>query len=155
MKGSDKGILFMVAVQDHKIRLEVGRGLEGDIPDIVAGRIIREVIRPRFKQGDFSGGIVAGVQAIAEIAAPGIGIHPPRSRIDFPPQMIFFLLILFFVFLNAIFGRRRGWYMGGGPYYGGGSWGGGSGGSWGGGDSGGSWGGGGGGFSGGGSSGDW
>jgi uncharacterized protein len=49
-KGSDKGLLFVLAISDRKMRLEVGRGLEGDIPDAIASRLIREVASPYFKK---------------------------------------------------------------------------------------------------------
>ena len=53
----DDGVLILVAKNDHKMRIEVGYGLEGAIPDLTAKRIISEIISPSFKQGDFYGGI--------------------------------------------------------------------------------------------------
>ncbi|MBT7668866.1 MAG: TPM domain-containing protein, partial [Bdellovibrionales bacterium] len=64
-KGKDQGVLFLVAIDDRKMRIEVGRGLEGVVPDIVAGRIISSV-KPYFKKGDYQSGIVVGVAQIAE-----------------------------------------------------------------------------------------
>lgn len=63
----DDGVLVLVAKDDRKLRIEVGRGLEGAIPDIYAKRIISEVISPRFKQGDFFGGLDAGVDALSRL----------------------------------------------------------------------------------------
>ncbi|HEY2344471.1 MAG TPA: YgcG family protein [Xanthomonadaceae bacterium] len=60
-KGVDDGVLLLVAKDDHKVRIEVGKGLEGTIPDAIANRIIDEQIVPRFKQGDYAGGLQAGV----------------------------------------------------------------------------------------------
>ncbi|MFQ5571311.1 MAG: TPM domain-containing protein [Rhodothermales bacterium] len=60
----DNGVLLVVAHEDRKVRIEVGYGLEGALPDLVAGRIIREEIVPYFREGDFEGGIEAGVLAI-------------------------------------------------------------------------------------------
>ena len=60
----DNGALLLVAHKERKVRIEVGRGLEGKLTDLVSGRIIRGDIVPRFKQGDFDGGIAAGVGAI-------------------------------------------------------------------------------------------
>ncbi|MFO1318831.1 MAG: TPM domain-containing protein [Burkholderiales bacterium] len=60
-KGVDDGLLLLVAKDDRKVRIEVGRGLEGVIPDAIAKRIIRDDITPRFKQGDFAGGIQTSV----------------------------------------------------------------------------------------------
>ena len=59
-KNKDNGIIFVVAKQEHKIRIEVGRGLEGRLTDLLAGRIVNLVISPRFKRGDFDGGFQAG-----------------------------------------------------------------------------------------------
>ncbi len=58
-KGVDDGALLVVAKDDRKLRIEVGYGLEGVLPDAIAKRIIAEDITPRFKQGDFYGGISA------------------------------------------------------------------------------------------------
>lgn len=65
-KGKDNGILFIVSRQDRKIRIEVGRGLEGNLTDLMAGRIIDLVIKPKFKRGDFDGGLTAGVAALID-----------------------------------------------------------------------------------------
>lgn len=62
----DDGILLVVAKDDRRLRIEVGYGLEGAVPDLVAGRIIREQITPRFKQGDYAGGVTAGVNSLVK-----------------------------------------------------------------------------------------
>lgn len=67
-KGVDNGVVLLVSRQEQKLRIEVGRGLEGKLTDLVSGRIIRGEIVPRFKQGDFDGGVVAGVTAIMAVA---------------------------------------------------------------------------------------
>lgn len=66
-KGVDNGVILLVAKAERKVRIEVGRGLEGKLTDLVSGRIIRAQIAPRFKAGDFDGGIEAGVRAIIEV----------------------------------------------------------------------------------------
>ena len=63
-KGKDNGVLVVVAPKDRKLRIEVGYGLEGTLPDVAASRIIRNVMTPAFKNGDFDGGIEQGVAAI-------------------------------------------------------------------------------------------
>ncbi len=63
-KGVDDGVLLVVAKDDRSLRIEVGYGLEGAIPDAVAKRVIEEVIVPRFKENDFPGGIGAGVNVL-------------------------------------------------------------------------------------------
>lgn len=66
-KGVDDGILLLIAKQDRALRLEVGYGLEGAVPDAVAKRIIAEVVTPYFQQGDFFGGIRAGIAATIKV----------------------------------------------------------------------------------------
>jgi uncharacterized protein len=63
-KDKNNGAVLFVFVQDHKVYLQVGYGLEGVLPDALCKRIISEQITPRFKAGDFDGGLTAGVQSI-------------------------------------------------------------------------------------------
>ena len=77
-KGFDNGAILLVARDDRKLRIEVGYGLEGVMPDAIASRIIREVITPRFRSGDYAGGIEAGVESILKITR-GEKL-PERSR---------------------------------------------------------------------------
>ncbi|MBE0500691.1 MAG: TPM domain-containing protein [Desulfuromonadales bacterium] len=65
-KGKDNGALLLIAKQERKIRIEVGYGLEGRLTDLLTGRIIDREISPRFKGGDYDGGVIAGVVAMAE-----------------------------------------------------------------------------------------
>ena len=163
----DNGVLLLIAREERKVRIEVGYGHEGNLPDVIASRIIREVIIPRFKAGQIDRGVNDGVLAITHYVAPeflvGKSIAPKapihaRARlnakyVELGLMLIFFLIII----VPAIFGRgsrrRRGSALTGGlAGYGlGRSWGGGG---FGGGSRGGSWGGGGG-FGGGGASGGW
>ena len=157
-KGRDNGVVLVIVMEDRKIRIEVGYGLEAVLPDSLAGDIIRQVIAPRFRQGKVFEGIEAGVAAImaatkGEYRATGgskLG-KGERSFVSF-----FWPLFLFFIFLSVLTnsfrrrryysGRRGGWFMGGPFWWGGGGFGGGSGGGFSGG---------GGGFGGGGASGGW
>jgi uncharacterized protein len=66
-KGFDNGAILLIARDDRKLRIEVGYGLEGVMPDAIASRIIREVITPRFRSGDFAGGIEAGIDAMLKV----------------------------------------------------------------------------------------
>lgn len=76
----DDGLLVLVAIDDRAARIEVGYGLEGAIPDVIAGRVMREQMTPRFAAGDYAGGIEAGVDALMR-AARGEALGPaPRSR---------------------------------------------------------------------------
>jgi uncharacterized protein len=70
-QGADNGLILLVAPNEHKVRVEVGRGLEGIITDALSHEIIDEQMVPRFKQNDYAGGINAGVDAlIAQLQAP-------------------------------------------------------------------------------------
>lgn len=63
-KGKDNGIIFLVVTEDRKVRIEVGRGLEGSINDAKAGRILDESVVPYLKKNDWDGGVLSGVAAI-------------------------------------------------------------------------------------------
>jgi uncharacterized protein len=78
-KRVDDGVLLIVAKNDRRLRIEVGRGLEGAIPDAYAKRIVDEDIAPHFRQGDFYGGIAAGVDRIAKLVE-GEPMPPPPAR---------------------------------------------------------------------------
>lgn len=82
-KMKDNGVIFIVAKQDRKIRVEVGRGLEGRLTDLMSGRIIDLVVKPRFKRGDFDGGFVAGVSALIDATRGEFkadGNHRPQKH---------------------------------------------------------------------------
>ena len=66
-QGIANGVILVVAQKERKIRIEVGRGFEGILPDAIASRIIREAILPRYRDGDYVGAIAAGVDSILEI----------------------------------------------------------------------------------------
>lgn len=157
----DNGAILLVFVKERKMRMEVGYGLEGSLTDAVSSSILRDVIAPRFRQGDYFGGIDAGVDQILA-ATKGEYKAPPRRRPDRSRSsrsssllwVVFFIFLFFFLpMLISGSRRRRGWYTfgSGGWYSGGGGWGGSSGG----GGSDGGFSGGGGSFGGGGASGDW
>ncbi|MDH2915332.1 MAG: YgcG family protein, partial [Gallionella sp.] len=80
-KGVDDGVLLLVAKDDRKLRIEVGYGLEGALNDATAKRIVSEIISPAFKQGDFYGGIDAGVTAIIKVI-DGEPLPPPTPKTD-------------------------------------------------------------------------
>lgn len=77
-KKIDDGVILIVAKDDRTLRLEVGYGLEGAIPDAVAKRVIAETITPYFKAGDFYGGIDAGVQQVMGLIE-GESLPPPNA----------------------------------------------------------------------------
>ncbi len=103
-KDVDNGVLLLIAKNDRKIRIEVGYGLEGKLTDLMAGRIIRNVISPEFKMGRFDQGIVAGVGAIVgvvrgEYQAPAAPRRRGRNRNVSPG---FMGLIALLVFVNML-----------------------------------------------------
>ena len=77
-KGADNGLIVIVAKDDRKMRIEVGYGLEGAIPDAIAKRIIAERMAPAFKQGDFFGGLRAAVEGLEQ--ALGGALATARSN---------------------------------------------------------------------------
>ncbi|SOD42514.1 TPM domain-containing protein [Nitrosovibrio sp. Nv4] len=78
-KGVDDGILLLIAKQDRTMRIEVGYGLEGVLPDAIAKRITEEIIIPELRQGNFTGGIDAGIERIARVIE-GEPLPPPQTR---------------------------------------------------------------------------
>ena len=114
-KGLENGALLLVAKDDRKMRIEVGRGLEGTLTDAVASRILRHVLEPAFKRGDFEDGLRDGVVAIH--AALG-GDYGPieqarrRSRGGGIGGAVFMVMIMLFFLFGA--GRRGGRGGGGG-----------------------------------------
>ena len=73
----DDGVLLLIARQERQMRLEVGYGLEGTIPDAYARRILDDVLRPRFRAGDFDGGVTAAIETIAALISGEEALPPP------------------------------------------------------------------------------
>ena len=76
---TDDGVLFLVAKNDRRMRLEVGYGLEGAIPDAIGARIINDYVAPHFKQDDYAGGVNAGVTALISLIDKE-ALPPPETR---------------------------------------------------------------------------
>ncbi|MGE5310834.1 MAG: TPM domain-containing protein [Nitrospirota bacterium] len=159
-KGKDSGVILLIAMQDRKIRIEVGYGLEGMLPDSLAGEIIRQEITSRFRQGQFYQGIQAGVDAIMAATKGEYRPAPRTGRGGGSLSWVWVILFVLFVLAATAgnfrrrppYSRRGGRVVAGGPFW----WDGGFGrGGFGGGGIGGGFSGGGGGFGGGGASGGW
>lgn len=145
----DNGLLFVVSVQDRKMRIEVGGGLEGDITDAQSSRIIREILAPAFRQNRYGDGLYAAAQqalAFTGVEVGERGRHPQQGEGKGVPAVSILFMLIFAILFGLGGGRRRGMWIGGLGGLGGGGFGG---------RGGGGFGGGGGGFSGGGSSGSW
>jgi uncharacterized protein len=100
-KKIDDGALLVVAKDDHKLRIEVGYGLEGALPDVTARRIIDEIIVPRFKTGDFAGGISAGVDRIIRVIdGEPLPVPKPEVSHSVDPSMFFDLVFSPFGFIG-------------------------------------------------------
>jgi uncharacterized protein len=140
------GAVLFIFSQDHKLYIQVGYGLEGVLPDATCKQIVANEITPRFRTGDYAGGVTAGVHALLA-AARGEYHGTGRTVADrhsgdaggLSPLAIIFLILVFIAWSvirrrgSAVYGRRGrfitygGW--GGGGSFGGGSFGGGGGGS--------------------------
>lgn len=122
-KERDAGLLLLIAPSERKMRIEVGYGLHGYFGGIMAGRVINDVIAPRFKEGNFDAGVTDGVAAILahlakapedavaiEEAAQAAQAQKSRSDGGFPIGVVIWLAFMFFFFLLPILaasGRRR------------------------------------------------
>ncbi len=103
----DDGVLLLIARDDRTVRIEVGYGLEGALPDVLANRIIDQVIVPRFRQGDFGGGVVEGVDRIIGVIE-GEPLPEPQRRTQPSAEGIgsFLPLLLMLVFVGGGILRR-------------------------------------------------
>lgn len=118
-KKIDDGVLLLIAKDDRKVRIEVGYGLEGALPDVIAKRIITQDITPHFKQGDFYGGIVAGITRIdavlqGEALPPG---QPTGNNGTNIGNHLFFLIVVALFsggVLRHVFGILPGGLLNGG-----------------------------------------
>jgi len=136
-KDRRNGAVLFVFVQDHKMFLQVGYGLEGALPDITAFDITEHQIKPRFRANDYEGGLAAGIDSIikairGEYQGSGKTVREragsSSGKLPFP-FLIFLFVVIIFVIVPR-FSRKRGYrYSGfGGPFIGG--WSGGSSGGW-------------------------
>lgn len=123
-KAIGDGLLLIVAKDDRKLRIEVAKTLEGAIPDLAASQIINDAITPRFKQGDFAGGVDAGVDQIMALIkgealpAPAQPARSANSRGDFQWQdlamFLFFAVMLGGSIARQIMGNKLGSVVTGG-----------------------------------------
>jgi uncharacterized protein len=162
-KEKDNGVLLIVAPNERKVRIDVGRGLEPILTDAMSKVVINGAILPRFRTGDYAGGIKEGVKGIelvltgdtAELAERVKGRHAADPKINWLVVLFWTLIILWFIWVSLRSTQRSAYRRGGGPIFiPGPGWGGSGGSDWSGG-SGGNFSGGGGSFGGGGASGSW
>jgi uncharacterized protein len=128
LKDKNNGAVLFVFVQDHKMFLQVGYGLEGVLPDALCKRIIDEQISPRFKAGDFDGGLSAGVSSILAATKgeyKGTGTTVAQGRVVYGNSggsavftIIFLIIVVLFIILPLLSRASRS----GGIMYWGGGW---------------------------------
>jgi uncharacterized protein len=130
-KGKDNGAALFVFIQDRKMFIKTGYGLEGAMPDAICKRIIENEIKPRFKTGDYDGGLTAGVNAMLA-AAKGEYRGTGRTVSDNASHwgLVLFFLIIFIIiwYFQIRYGWGGGWSGGRGGWSDRGSWGSGGGG---------------------------
>ena len=120
-KKNNNGVLLLVAVDDHKMRIEVGYGLEGALTDAISSQIIRNDLTPAFKQNDFYGGINLAVDNIIKVTqGEYVGVETASQSVSFnSEQALTFLMFLLVIgvnvltFIVSIFARSKSWWAGG------------------------------------------
>jgi uncharacterized protein len=116
-KNKDNGVLLLIAVDDHKMRIEVGQGLEGVLTDAQSNRIIRNEIAPEFRRNDYDAGVKAGIDGIVKAIAGEYtaGDHSDTSDLTFFQKILFsgglILFISIFGFMALVFPGKAGWGM--------------------------------------------
>ncbi len=117
-EGKNNGILLVIAKDDHKMKIEVGYGLEGVLTDAVSSRILRNEIAPHFKQENYFAGLITGIDAIMRATAGEYKVDKakaPLSTTEIGAIVLFIIILMFF--LSAIFSGRRRQIIGKGRSY--------------------------------------
>ena len=123
-KGHDNGVLLLIAIDEHKMRIEVGYGLEGALTDIQTKTIIDKIITPAFKSGDYNRGVIDGTNAIIKtIEGDGeyvnkLGQNSPDKKgiynlLQNNFQFIFIFVIIIFQVLTQFLAKSKSWWQGG------------------------------------------
>jgi len=118
-KKKSNGVLLLIAKNDRKMRIEVGNGMEGSLTDALASQIIRNTIAPKFRSGDYAGGVEAGVKRIIDVAE---GRNLSDNDIDGESivSMLFIVIFITIIVIAILKGngsngsRRRYWWLAGG-----------------------------------------
>lgn len=113
-KQKDNGLLLLVSLEDREMRIEVGYGLEPTVTDIDSGRIIREILTPAFKTGDYDGGITKAVDIIVGlIGGEQIPVNPDSQSASINWLRYLPYAIFVFIYLTSILARSKSWWAGG------------------------------------------
>lgn len=124
-KGRNNGVLVLIAPRERRMRIEVGYGLEAVLPDILAGRIVRDRMTPRFTAGDYDGGVEDGVEAVigvlerGELPVEAVGGRPAAPATKGPamplvPRILVGLFVFSIIGLFTVVGvitPRMGWFL--------------------------------------------
>lgn len=113
-KGKDNGLLLLISVQEKQMRIEVGYGLEPYITDAQSSSIIRNILTPAFKEGNYGEGISSAIDTIIKVLNGQVDAVPQdtSSNSDFFGNWFFFI-ILIPIWLSSILGRSKSWWLGG------------------------------------------
>ena len=118
-KKKSNGVLLLIAKNDRKMRIEVGNGIEGSLTDARASQIIRNTIAPKFRSGDYAGGVEAGVKRIID-AAEGRNLSDNDIDGESIVSMLFIVIFITIIVIAILKGngsngsRRRYWWLAGG-----------------------------------------
>lgn len=118
-KKKSNGVLLLIAKNDRKMRIEVGNGMEGSLTDARASQIIRNTIAPKFRSGDYAGGVEAGVKRIID-AAEGRNLFDNDMDGESIVSMLFIVIFITIIVIAILKGngsngrRRRYWWFAGG-----------------------------------------
>lgn len=114
-KGKDNGVLLLVAMKERDIRIEVGYGLEGALPDATSDQIIRNEIAPHFRSGDYYSGILNGITAIVEATKGEYQAEAEKGIRKISPVIIFIIFIVVAMIMRRLL-TSGGHYVGSGKY---------------------------------------
>jgi uncharacterized protein len=110
----DNGLLLLIAKDDREVRIEVGYGLEGDITDVMSGRVIREILVPAFQAGDYDGGVRGAVDEISAKLKTGASPYEKRAvDLSWLGGNLPIILAFVFTFFASVLGRSKSWWAGG------------------------------------------
>ena len=118
-QGKDNGILILLAENDRTISIQTGYGIEHLLTDALSKRIIENIMKPRFIQGDYYGGLDRGTDAIFQIMSVEYKGYPRqrKGQNGFPANGIFFLILIFFIIIIILSNNSRGGGKGGGKRF--------------------------------------